>query len=87
MLSQIGAWASDQSRVVEGGRIELEARQAEIQRRFDSALNIPRPPHWGGYRLRPLRIEFWKGRADRLHDRIVYIRNDDGSWMRQRLQP
>jgi pyridoxamine 5'-phosphate oxidase len=82
--SQLGAWASPQSTALES-RAELEARLREIEARFASA-PVPRPPHWGGYRLQPARFEFWQGRESRLHDRIVYARAG-GGWARSRLAP
>ena len=82
--SRLGAWASPQSRVIRD-RAELEGYLAETERRFlDSAPHCP--PHWGGYRLLPERIEFWQGRASRLHDRLNY-RLVDGDWLRERLAP
>ena len=83
--SQIGAWASPQSSVI-SGRDELEKRQAEIDEMYRDR-EVPRPEHWGGYCLRPNRIEFWQGRNDRLHDRILYQREADGSWTIKRLAP
>ncbi len=67
--SQIGAWASPQSQVV-GSRAELDAAVAAAEERFTD--DVPPPPHWGGYRLKPAAIEFWQGRQDRMHDRIRY---------------
>ncbi|WP_068829936.1 pyridoxamine 5'-phosphate oxidase [Pseudomonas sp. BMS12] len=82
--SRLGAWASPQSQVIRD-RAELEGYLAETERRFlDSAPHCP--PHWGGYRLLPERIEFWQGRASRLHDRLNY-RLVDGDWLRERLAP
>lgn len=82
--SRLGAWASPQSRVIDG-RAELEALLADTEQRFlDTAPHCP--PHWGGYRLLPERIEFWQGRASRLHDRLNY-RLEDGVWQRERLAP
>lgn len=82
--SRLGAWASPQSRVIRD-RGELEGLLAQAQRRF--ADHAPEcPPHWGGYRLLPERIEFWQGRASRLHDRLDYRRDGD-IWLRQRLAP
>jgi len=83
--SQIGAWASEQSRPI-AGRGDLEARVAEIEHRFEGQA-VPLPEFWGGYVLRPARIEFWQGRANRLHDRLAYTRRDDGAWEVTRLQP
>jgi pyridoxamine 5'-phosphate oxidase len=83
--SQIGAWASDQSEVI-SSRAELEKRQAELEESYHGK-PVPWPEHWGGYRLKPARIEFWKGRVGRLHDRIVYERQADGSWSIKRLAP
>jgi pyridoxamine 5'-phosphate oxidase len=83
--SQIGAWASPQSEVI-SGREELEQRKAELEEQYrDKAVDWPE--HWGGYRLAPTRIEFWKGRVGRLHDRIVYQRTSEGSWSIKRLAP
>jgi pyridoxamine 5'-phosphate oxidase len=83
--SRIGAWSSDQSRVVDN-REQLEQRFERWKERFADGV-VPRPLHWGGYRVRPVRIEFWQGRASRLHDRLVYEHMNDGTWMRMRLQP
>lgn len=83
--SQLGAWASPQSRVI-SGRAELEERLAEIEQRFKEG-EVPRPPNWGGFLLRPESIEFWQGRESRLHDRIHYEKTDDGKWRIQRLAP
>ena len=82
--SQLGAWASDQSRVL-STREMLEEQYRAIERRFEGQ-PVPRPPFWGGFRLVPNRIEFWYGRPDRLHDRIVYNRAGDG-WTIERLYP
>ncbi len=82
--SRLGAWASPQSRVIRD-RAELEAYLAQTEQRFlDQAPSCP--PHWGGYRLLPERIEFWQGRASRLHDRFNY-RLVEGDWLRERLAP
>lgn len=83
--SQIGAWASRQSAELSSrGELETAVREAEL--RFPE--RVPRPPFWGGYRVAPLRIEFWIGQADRLHDRVLYERDDAGSpWRVRRLFP
>jgi pyridoxamine 5'-phosphate oxidase len=83
--SQLGAWASPQSRVVEGRR-SLENALHAIERRFANVEDIPAPPHWGGWRIRPDVVEFWQGREDRMHDRLVYVRTDDG-WHVDRVAP
>ncbi|WP_341501388.1 pyridoxamine 5'-phosphate oxidase [Gallaecimonas sp. GXIMD4217] len=83
--SQLGAWASPQSEVIES-REQLEQDLAEVQERFAKADPIPCPPHWGGYVLRPEQVEFWAGRENRLHDRIRFVLAD-GQWRRRRLAP
>jgi pyridoxamine 5'-phosphate oxidase len=82
--SRIGAWASDQSRVVRD-RVELEQQSERIERQYPA--EVPRPPHWGGYVLAPDRIEFWQGRPNRLHDRFCYTMQTDNSWKIDRLFP
>ncbi len=82
--AQIGAWASPQSDVLRS-RAVLDARRARFAARF-AGRPVPRPPHWGGYELRPRVIEFWQGRPDRLHDRLRYSRTS-GGWRRVRLAP
>jgi pyridoxamine 5'-phosphate oxidase len=82
--SQLGAWASDQSAVLQT-REALEERYREIERRFEGQ-PVERPPFWGGYRIVPALIEFWYGRPDRLHDRVLYTRDADG-WRIERLNP
>lgn len=83
--SQLGAWASEQSRPLPD-RALLEERWAALEVRFGAA-PVPRPPHWGGYRVVPREIEVWQGRANRLHDRFAYVRAGDAGWERTRLQP
>ncbi len=86
--SQIGAWASQQSRPLEG-RFELEKRVALYAAKY-AVTQVPRPPHWSGFRLTPRLIEFWQDGAFRLHDRLVYTRQDAGagaSWTTERLYP
>jgi pyridoxamine 5'-phosphate oxidase len=83
--SQLGAWASPQSEVVDGRRA-LDARMADVTERLRDK-PIPLPPHWGGYRLKPETIEFWQGRPNRLHDRFRYSRQADGDWRIERLAP
>jgi pyridoxamine 5'-phosphate oxidase len=82
--SRIGAWASPQSEVI-SSRAVLVANAAKYAAKF--ALNPPRPPHWGGYRLVPDQWEFWQGRKSRLHDRLRYRQSADGRWIRERLAP
>ncbi len=82
--SQVAAWASQQSGLL-GGRKELEERFAEFQSRFKD-LPVPRPENWGGLKLYPRSIEFWQGRPNRLHDRILYVREQD-RWVIKRLAP
>jgi pyridoxamine 5'-phosphate oxidase len=82
--SQIGAWASDQSRPL-ASRAELEGRIDEFERRFGAA-EVPRPPYWSGFRVVPQRIEFWQERPFRLHDRFLFIREGE-AWRRERLFP
>ncbi len=84
--SQLGAWVSRQSEVIDARRI-LDARLAEMTERFAGNKTIELPPHWGGYRIVPATIEFWQGRADRLHDRFRYTREEDGFWKIERLAP
>jgi pyridoxamine 5'-phosphate oxidase len=83
--SRLGAWASNQSEVI-SGRYILEKRLTELKEEY-AGREVPRPPHWGGFRLIPSLIEFWQGRPSRLHDRLCYYRQEDGSWQRQRLAP
>jgi pyridoxamine 5'-phosphate oxidase len=82
--SRIGAWASPQSQVI-SGRGVLVANAAKFGAQF--LLQPPRPPHWGGYRLKPDNWQFWQGRKSRLHDRLRYTLQDSGEWLRERLAP
>ena len=83
--SQLGALASPQSDVIESREV-LEQRLRDLEREYHDR-EVARPPHWGGYRLKPDRIEFWENRAGRLHDRIAYDRQANGSWAIKRLAP
>ena len=83
--SQLGAWASPQSQVI-GSREELDAREAAVAEEFSAVDPLPRPDYWGGYILRPTRLEFWQGRPSRLHDRLVY-EGQTGAWKQSRLAP
>lgn len=83
--SQIGAWASPQSQEIESRKV-LEESDSYYTSKFADAELVPRPEHWGGYKLIPAKIEFWQGRPNRLHDRIVYERADD-AWKLKRLAP
>jgi pyridoxamine 5'-phosphate oxidase len=84
--SRISAWASPQSQVIPN-RALLEERIAEAEGRF-ADMDVPRPPHWGGYRVQPERVEFWQGRVNRAHDRLVYTYEVPGDyWKRERLGP
>ncbi|HXG57401.1 MAG TPA: pyridoxamine 5'-phosphate oxidase [Thermoanaerobaculia bacterium] len=83
--SQLGAWASEQSRVILG-RGDLEERFRQLEATYRGR-DIPRPPHWGGYRVIPVMMEFWQGRPDRLHDRFVYRLRDARDWVIERLAP
>jgi pyridoxamine 5'-phosphate oxidase len=85
LASQLGAWASTQSEVI-AGREQLEKQFADASEKFGSS-EIPLPPYWGGYRVTPQTIEFWQGRRSRLHDRLRYTRQSDGTWKIERLSP
>ena len=83
--SQLGAWASAQSQVI-ASRESLEQAYRQLEQTY-AGREIPRPPHWGGFRIVPQRIEFWQGRPSRLHDRIRYTREPSGEWRMERLAP
>lgn len=83
--SQLGAWTSQQSSVIPG-RGDLEHRFHELETNYRD-LPVPRPPHWGGYRVIPVEIEFWQGRTDRLHDRFIYRLREPKDWIIERLSP
>jgi len=83
--SQLGAWASEQSKCI-AGRGDLDGRFEELAATYKD-VPIPRPPHWGGYRVIPTLFEFWQGRADRLHDRFCYRLRDANDWVIERLSP
>ncbi len=83
--SKIGAWASPQSMVV-AGKTWLKETFQYYTERFKHG-KIPKPPHWGGYRVKPVRIEFWQGRPSRMHDRILYTQESSGKWKTERLAP
>lgn len=83
--SRLGAWASEQSQVIESREV-LEQSLQDLKTKYENQ-HIPRPPHWGGFRVIPTAIEFWQGRPSRLHDRLLYSLLDDGSWQIERLSP
>jgi len=83
--SKIGAWASDQSEII-NSRAELDDKLSAYENKFRES-EIPRPKHWGGYLIKPISIEFWQGRPNRMHDRIRFTLQDDFSWKIERLQP
>jgi pyridoxamine 5'-phosphate oxidase len=83
--SRIGAWSSPQSKVI-SSRSVLEANVTEMEKKF-AGTEIQRPPHWGGYIVKPVVIEFWQGRPSRLHDRIQYTKLEDETWKIERLAP
>jgi pyridoxamine 5'-phosphate oxidase len=84
--SQLGAWASAQSEVI-ASRAELEASYEELSARYPDGEQVPVPPHWGGFRVAPQAVEFWQGRENRLHDRLRYVAEADGTWRVERLNP
>jgi pyridoxamine 5'-phosphate oxidase len=83
--SQIGAWASPQSSIIKDRQL-LEARVMEIEKRYEQVALLPKPRQWGGFAIDPFEMEFWQGRPSRLHDRIVYYKNESG-WAIHRLAP
>lgn len=83
--SQLGAWASEQSKVIPSRNV-LENRLQELEAEYKDS-PIPKPPHWGGYKVLPKEFEFWQGRPNRLHDRIKYSKNEEGNWKINRLAP
>lgn len=83
--SKLGAWASDQSKVI-ASREELDKKLLFYEKKFENK-DIPRPPHWGGFLVRPLSIEFWQGRPNRMHDRIRFELQEDYNWKIERLEP
>lgn len=82
--SKLGAWASEQSKVISSREVLIK-QQEELSKKYPDE-NVPRPPHWGGYLLKPVSIEFWQGRPNRLHDRILY-RIENNNWKIERLSP
>ena len=84
-MSQLGAWVSKQSQII-SSRLVLEQRLEELMQRYPEGTDVPYPAHWGGFELRPSKVEFWQGRPSRLHDRICYVQTDQ-QWHKQRLAP
>ncbi len=84
--SQIGAWVSHQSEIL-SSRKELEIKTENFEQEFKQLDQIPKPDYWGGFAVSPIYIEFWQGRANRLHDRICYTLQSDGTWKKGRLSP
>lgn len=84
--SQIGAWASPQSQVIEN-RSVLESKVAKLTKKYRDAEHLPLPDFWGGYRVVPKMVEFWQGQPNRLHDRIRYSKEKKGNWKKERLAP
>lgn len=84
--AQLGAWASPQSREV-ASRADLDDLYSGVEERFSDAGEVPLPPEWGGYRVKPEVVEFWQGRKERMHDRLVYRREDETRWKVTRLAP
>jgi pyridoxamine 5'-phosphate oxidase len=84
--SQLGAWASAQSSVIPS-RTELDIAYEELSARYPEGSQVPVPPNWGGFRVAPRTVEFWQGRENRLHDRLCYVAEPDGTWRVERLSP
>jgi pyridoxamine 5'-phosphate oxidase len=84
--SRIGAWASLQSHPL-NSRATLEARVKTLEEQYKNTDAIPRPPHWFGYRVKPVRLEFWQDGANRLHDRFIFTKNETGDWIATRQYP
>ncbi|NJP74243.1 pyridoxine 5'-phosphate oxidase C-terminal domain-containing protein, partial [Streptomyces sp. C1-2] len=84
--SRLGAWASAQSTVIPSREV-LETAYEDLGARYPEGEQVPVPPHWGGFRVTPHTVEFWQGRADRLHDRLRYTAAPDGTWRVDRLSP
>ncbi|GAA1910060.1 pyridoxamine 5'-phosphate oxidase [Streptomyces durmitorensis] len=84
--SQLGAWASAQSSVI-ATRDELDRGYADLEARYPEGEQVPAPPHWGGFRVEPQSVEFWQGRANRLHDRLRYVPAERDGWTVERLSP
>lgn len=84
--SQIGAWASPQSQVIDS-RMPLDLERDRLTKAYPEGEAVPVPEHWGGFRVMPVTVEFWQGRPDRLHDRLRYRTTDDGDWVIERLAP
>ncbi len=84
--SRIGAWVSPQSKVIPG-RNFLEENYQKLMMQYPDENKVPRPPHWGGYIVKPVSFEFWQGRSSRLHDRLSFTQNAVGEWIRVRLAP
>lgn len=83
--SQLSAWVSQQSSVISGRKV-LESTMKELEKKY-AGVEVPLPPHWGGYRVAPETVEFWQGRRSRLHDRLRFRRGADGGWIVERLAP
>jgi pyridoxamine 5'-phosphate oxidase len=83
--SQVGAWSSPQSSIINDRQV-LETAVSQTEQRFSSSKDIPRPDFWGGYLLKPIRFEFWQGRSSRLHDRVLYLK-ENSVWAIKRLAP